>query len=191
MAALCTILVFFLVSYTACKPSCKDIACLNGGTCSGGECKCPAGYEGNNCQRVSCKDSDCKNGGACEDGKCACKPGYEGKYCEILSKQKFIGAWGGQEECDPPAKNAYGLKIGGGRNILKLKIGGMRNLIDSVDADIKSPTEVEIPEQRLEYYNDTITVSGTMVLDENSELHLNYNYRSKDGNLKCSGTYHK
>ncbi|MBK9678062.1 MAG: calcium-binding EGF-like domain-containing protein [Saprospiraceae bacterium] len=29
------------------KDPCEDIICQNGGTCENGDCKCPAGYEGN------------------------------------------------------------------------------------------------------------------------------------------------
>ncbi|WP_276135092.1 hypothetical protein [Polluticoccus soli] len=191
MAALCTVLVFSLVFYSACKPSCKHVACFNGGTCSGGECKCPTGFEGNNCERIKCKDTDCRWAGTCVDGKCACTPGHEGQYCEIFTKDKFIGVWGGPEECDPQAKKTYGLHIGSGATILKLRIGGIRNLFDSVDADIVSTTEIKIPEQTLRYYDDTITLSGTMVRDENAQLHFNYSYRSKDGVLQCSGAYHR
>src|SRR5690606_18468421 len=32
---------------------CKDVVCQNGGTCVGGNCVCPSGYEGVNCETES------------------------------------------------------------------------------------------------------------------------------------------
>jgi hypothetical protein len=51
LSALLTIGAFTAVTYTACnKDECKDVTCLNGGTCSGGNCTCPSGYEGSRCE---------------------------------------------------------------------------------------------------------------------------------------------
>ena len=36
--------------YQSCTPDpCKDVTCLNGGTCATGTCTCPTGYEGTDC----------------------------------------------------------------------------------------------------------------------------------------------
>jgi len=54
LSALLTVGAFGVVTYTACsKDDCKDVVCQNGGTCSGGSCTCPTGYEGTNCQTKS------------------------------------------------------------------------------------------------------------------------------------------
>lgn len=40
------------LSFVACKKEedpCKNVSCLNGGTCNNGSCNCAAGYEGSNC----------------------------------------------------------------------------------------------------------------------------------------------
>ena len=51
LGALLTISAFCAVLYTSCsKDACKDVTCSNGGTCSGGNCTCPVGYIGTNCQ---------------------------------------------------------------------------------------------------------------------------------------------
>lgn len=45
---------FATVTYTSCnKDACKDVTCQNGGTCNDGNCTCPTGYEGTNCQTLS------------------------------------------------------------------------------------------------------------------------------------------
>jgi len=38
-----------LMMLTGCTDDCKDVTCLNGGTCLAGTCECPAGYEGSDC----------------------------------------------------------------------------------------------------------------------------------------------
>lgn len=37
------------MTFSSCKDECKDVDCLNGGTCSDGDCNCADGYEGSNC----------------------------------------------------------------------------------------------------------------------------------------------
>jgi len=42
------------VTYTACqKDHCNNVACLNGGSCDGGNCVCPVGFEGNRCEIIT------------------------------------------------------------------------------------------------------------------------------------------
>jgi hypothetical protein len=54
LSAMLTFGAFAAVTYTACtKDDCKDVVCNNGGTCSGGSCVCPTGYEGTNCDTKS------------------------------------------------------------------------------------------------------------------------------------------
>lgn len=54
LSAMLTIGAFAAVTYTACnKDECKDVVCQNGGTCSGGNCTCPTGFEGDRCQTLS------------------------------------------------------------------------------------------------------------------------------------------
>ncbi len=50
VASLLTIGSFMAVLVTSCNPDkCKDIVCVNGGTCLDGTCSCPAGYVGTLC----------------------------------------------------------------------------------------------------------------------------------------------
>ncbi|MBC7554602.1 MAG: calcium-binding EGF-like domain-containing protein [Taibaiella sp.] len=54
LSALVTVGSFSTIVYTSCtKDACKGVTCQNGGTCDGGTCTCPTGYEGTNCQTES------------------------------------------------------------------------------------------------------------------------------------------
>ncbi|MFI5196138.1 MAG: calcium-binding EGF-like domain-containing protein [Chitinophagales bacterium] len=54
IAALLTLAALIAVMYTSCKKdTCSGVICLNGGTCSGGRCKCPAGYTSKNCETIA------------------------------------------------------------------------------------------------------------------------------------------
>jgi len=47
---LATLTFAMFLFYQSCTPDpCKDVTCLNGGTCTTGTCTCVAGYEGTDC----------------------------------------------------------------------------------------------------------------------------------------------
>jgi hypothetical protein len=53
LSSLLTVGIFSVVLYTSCsKDACKGVTCQNGGTCSGGNCVCPTGTTGNNCETI-------------------------------------------------------------------------------------------------------------------------------------------
>jgi len=68
---------------------CEDIVCLNGGECLQGDCLCPSGFFGVNCENMEsldpCEGIVCFNDSPCINGVCDCSNGYEGPTCSELS----------------------------------------------------------------------------------------------------------
>ncbi len=53
---------FSTILYTSCRPDkCSGVNCLHGGTCSGGNCSCPAGYTGTRCESLETTELDFEN----------------------------------------------------------------------------------------------------------------------------------
>jgi hypothetical protein len=51
--AFLTISAFCAIFYSSCtKDKCKDVVCQNSGTCSEGNCTCPTGVTGTNCETI-------------------------------------------------------------------------------------------------------------------------------------------
>ena len=54
LTTLSTLLLFFAISFNACKPDkCKNVSCAYSGTCKEGVCMCQVGYEGEHCETVT------------------------------------------------------------------------------------------------------------------------------------------
>lgn len=54
LSAFLTLGVFTTATLVSCDPDpCKDVTCVNGGTCVSGTCNCPTGYEGATCATLS------------------------------------------------------------------------------------------------------------------------------------------
>ena len=54
LTSLLTLAFVSAITYTACKKdACNNVVCHNMGTCDGGKCTCPVGYEGPSCDTLS------------------------------------------------------------------------------------------------------------------------------------------
>lgn len=84
---------------------CKNITCLNNGTCdnSTGKCHCPENFKGDFCEIVPSKCSNvvCENGGVCleSSGTCNCMSGFFGSRCENKDRC-FNQTCSGNGQCD-------------------------------------------------------------------------------------------
>ncbi|GJM17608.1 MAG: hypothetical protein DHS20C13_29350 [Thermodesulfobacteriota bacterium] len=86
------LLMFFgLGIINSCADECDNVVCLNGGICDNGECFCPNGFSGIDCEIEDVcitHNIDCQNGGTCLDGLCDCLDGYLGTNCERFDSTK-------------------------------------------------------------------------------------------------------
>lgn len=54
LASLLTFGLFSAVVYTSCtKDPCNNVQCANGGSCSSGNCVCPTGFDGADCESLA------------------------------------------------------------------------------------------------------------------------------------------
>ena len=75
-------IIILLLFLSACSDDCKDVECMNGGSCRYGTCYCEDGYYGDRCEFYdSCYGVNCFNGGTCIEGICDCPEGYAGADC--------------------------------------------------------------------------------------------------------------
>ncbi len=81
--------LILIASITFSCDQCKDVNCLNSGTCVDGDCECLDGFSGTTCEledKCVTGNVSCENGGLCQDGACACEDGYSGDSCEDEDK---------------------------------------------------------------------------------------------------------
>lgn len=67
--------------------SCDSVICYNGGVCQDGDCNCPPGYSGDECEidntnSSACAGVTCYNGGTCINGTCDCPTNFTGPNCQ-------------------------------------------------------------------------------------------------------------
>ena len=86
-----------LCFFTACRhKDCVDVLCLNNGYCSAGDCNCPEGFGGDNCETfLSCETLSplCPPNATCQmlnnAPVCLCNAGFEGSLCDTLTRSFF------------------------------------------------------------------------------------------------------
>jgi len=66
--------VFLLIIFTGCKDDCDGVQCANGGVCLNGDCDCPEGFFGSNCELMDdpCSTVECLPDETCNNGTCEC-----------------------------------------------------------------------------------------------------------------------
>lgn len=123
ITTLAILISFAAMLHTACskKDSCKDIICLNQGTCNNGTCVCPIGFIGTTCQTKTCDAIKCQNGGTCKDSTCICPVGYEGIYCEILQRDNLTGTYKGIDTCNSSLPTTITITSGTLNNTISIK----------------------------------------------------------------------
>lgn len=123
VASLIVFISFAAILHTACnkKSNCKNVVCLNQGTCNNGICICPTGFVGTTCQTKTCDAVKCQNGGTCKDSTCICPVGYEGNFCEILQRDNLIGTYKGVDTCTSSSPITITVSPGTLNNTISIK----------------------------------------------------------------------
>jgi len=101
-------IIALILNYGCKKDPCENQICFNGGACVDGDCICPNGYTGTNCENEPpCANITCFNNGSCINGTCDCPTGYSGTFCEIVDPCLNINCQNGGEctngICDCPS----------------------------------------------------------------------------------------
>lgn len=148
---ICSLLLFL---QNGCRESCRNVTCLNGGTCEDGDCICPFRYGGRNCELN-------------------CNYGYEGLSCATEVRQKYIRTWNATTTSSLGTVNhpLYITKTQG-NSVQTFIIENFNNEGYGFRASILSNTTFEILEQKA-FGNDTSLVSGSGYLNgENLAINL-------------------
>lgn len=152
-------LCFFM--FSSCRDKCKDVVCLNGGTCADGDCICPEPWGGADCSINTdpCHDVNCLNGGSCTNGACVCPHGYEGVDCGTSSVTKFVGIYSGKEQCSTGSYEYTVQMAPSATNITNLLIDNLyeSNMVITATLDQGSTMSFSIPDTTL----NSITIQGT------------------------------
>ncbi len=175
LSALITIGSVGTVVYTSCtKDECKDVTCLNGGTCSGGTCTCPTGYTGSNCGT-----------------KVVCGTGYIGLGC---TTRAFIGSWTGTDVCSPTGTYNVTITLANSSTdstkVLINNPGGFGTNNTITGTLNANATVITYTNQIVNSTTTPDTLTGTMTLSDS--LHFSHVYTAREGAVfSCSGNYSK
>lgn len=157
-----------LLTMPSCKDECKDVTCLNNGTCNedNGECDCLTGFSGTQCEiedkcvtgNVQCVNGDCDP----DTGTCNCEDGWVGDNCEIEERADWIGIFKMAEDCDIFQDGTYDIDISrptNGNSDAEITINNLNDRGFGVTG-VVSGLNVTIATQTI----GTATVEGTGVL---------------------------
>lgn len=186
-----TLTAFTVVTYTACKKDpCRDVSCLNGGTCNDGVCKCKANYAGPRCEKDLCAKLNCLNEGACVGGQCQCAPGFEGDSCQVRISDKFAGEWAGTAQCAPHTYDvSYVVIEGSSPTALSAHLP---NVQTAMTGNLTSSTTAKMSRTEL---SSTMTLDSANLtyMPQGDQLLIDYYITVSTGTntyqLNCAGTY--
>ncbi|WNJ21115.1 hypothetical protein [Pontibacter sp. G13] len=195
--AVCLALFACLSLASGCEDPCDGKICENGGTCIDGECECPEGFIGPNCNinldpcaNKNCDPTGTENcvSGANGNAYCQCKDGYEGDFCELTWTRKFIRIWEATEDC-MAAETFFDVQVEDGPEFKKFTIANFHNEANTnttakIVCRMISSNSFDIPEQIMPFG----TVTGIGSFQASGTVGLNYTIiRGKD-TLNCQAT---
>jgi len=109
---------------------------------------------------------------SCGDDDEVCPVGYEGKDCKDLSRDKFLGKWGGSETCTVGTDN-YTVNItASGSSEIKIVLSNIYNEGFEATGTMSSTDKFDFSGSSTS--GTTVTYSGTGRLNAEGELVLKY-----------------
>lgn len=186
------IILFFLIllmaNYGCQTDACETLSCQNGGECIEGECICPEGIIGKECELIidPCIALQCDHGTCVAlsqtEAFCQCESGYEGLRCERAWSAKFVASYGAVEVCNGNGLG-FPLNITVGPRFNQLTLDNFRNLNAKVVADLVNGQVMNIYKQPMSF--GFVAGSGSITPDERT-VTLNFTVIDGTDTLTCS-----
>lgn len=179
------------ITFNSCSDPCKDVTCENGGTCNEGDCECPEGFSGTNCEVDDCAALGCVNGtavlgvGGCS---CECDPGYEGTTCDTEQRAKFTGSYTVNEACNS-GNYSYNVSVTtGSASVSTIIISNFGDYGVNVTGTVNTDgTGLTIASQQVTIGGSAATFSGTGQISGNI-LTISYTISSGGQSDTCTMT---
>jgi hypothetical protein len=133
----------------------------------------------------SCGTVSCLNQGLCANGTCLCLDGFEGESCELVTRDRLVGTYNGQEVCTDVAPYTYPLFIAEGtEGAASILIGNFANRVIGVRGTIEG-SGVRIPDQTIQVQSGNVQVEGAGILSDTS-LFFYFTLQDASGMHECN-----
>ncbi|MEO0581176.1 MAG: hypothetical protein AAF135_03040 [Bacteroidota bacterium] len=189
-----------LIFYGCEQNPCEDVMCENGGVCVDGDCDCPEGFFGPECefQLDPCTIRACvgSNTEACvvgNDGRgvCQCQKGYEGDQCQIPWTSKYPGEFTARENCSG-TQQTFGMEIETGPEFNQITLINFHNqagplTTSKIVANLERSNLLDIYPQFMIYGR----VDGAGSRSSAGDLSIAYNIAQENDTLQCICTLTK
>lgn len=159
-----------MMMLTSCTDECKDVTCLNGGTCLAGTCECPAGYEG----------TDCGEGYNAK---------FVGNYSLATTACDTVGLTPYSASITASATDAASITVGG---LYENPTG--TTVTATVSSGNTSVANIESQIFADNATSDQLTMTGTVTVDASGSLSVNYTLFNVTQNFEwdsCTDTFTK
>jgi hypothetical protein len=178
---------FIMLTLVSCD-QCKNVECLNAGTCAEGVCDCLDGFTGENCQvedKCITGNVTCEHGKTCIDGTCDCGQWYDGSSCETKVVDTYVGPYQGYFGCS----NQNGFVSFGTVADVENELNITEYTGREYSCVFLTQSSFEIPSQTLpeEFGYGALEVSGSGSIDATGQLQysITYNYPSQGSSTTC------
>ncbi|MCB0662752.1 MAG: hypothetical protein KDC24_08430 [Saprospiraceae bacterium] len=144
------------------------------------------------CNEDKCKNVVCQTNANCMDGDCICDQGFEKDAQDscVLVRDKFIGTYQANENCNGSGNSSYALSIIAGNSNQEVLINNFWNYFSNRVVGTISENSITIPAQNSS--DDIFSVEGNGTINGNA-LTLNFTITeiSTGESETCNATWNK